>query len=183
MGTAVKGIYAAGDCTGDQQFTHYAGYQGAIAARNVVLPLNDSGVMKAKNVPGTTFASPEVSSVGRTEKEAKEKYGDEQIGVAMQRLERTDRAICDNTDKHGFIKIIYNKKKKNRIMGATIVSPSAGELISEISVAMRAKMGLNDLATVMHAYSVYSFAIQTMAADIYYAETKKQQGILNFLKR
>ena len=42
--TACKGVYAAGDCTGDQQFTHYAGYQGAIAARNILLPLTDTSV-------------------------------------------------------------------------------------------------------------------------------------------
>jgi len=44
--TTVKGLYAAGDCTGDRQFTHYAEYQGAVGARNILLPLTDPGVMK-----------------------------------------------------------------------------------------------------------------------------------------
>jgi pyruvate/2-oxoglutarate dehydrogenase complex dihydrolipoamide dehydrogenase (E3) component len=56
--TNVKNVYAAGDCTGDLQFTHYAGYQGAIAARNILLPLKDQGVIE--NVPSATFTSPEV---------------------------------------------------------------------------------------------------------------------------
>ena len=54
--TSVKGVYAAGDCTGDRQFTHYAGYQGAIAARNLLLPLKDPGVLN--DVPSTTFTDP-----------------------------------------------------------------------------------------------------------------------------
>jgi len=59
--TSVEGVYAAGDCTGDKQFTHYAGYQGAIAARNILLPLKDTGVL-THTVPSTIFTSPEVGA-------------------------------------------------------------------------------------------------------------------------
>jgi pyruvate/2-oxoglutarate dehydrogenase complex dihydrolipoamide dehydrogenase (E3) component len=71
--TACKGVYAAGDCTGDRQFTHYAGFQGAIAARNILLPFTDPGILQS--VPATTFTSPEVASIGYTEAQAKEEFG------------------------------------------------------------------------------------------------------------
>ena len=66
-------VFAAGDCTGDRQFTHYAGYQGAIAARNALLPLSDPGTLAS--VPGCTFTSPEVAKVGLTEAEAAAELG------------------------------------------------------------------------------------------------------------
>jgi pyruvate/2-oxoglutarate dehydrogenase complex dihydrolipoamide dehydrogenase (E3) component len=177
--TAVKGIYAAGDCTGDQQFTHYAGFQGAIAARNILLPFTDGGVLR--DIPATTFTSPEISSVGLSQAGAIQEYGEAKVAVAFQRLEHVDRAICDGEEK-GFIKIIYLKHNL-RIVGATVMSPSAGELISEISVAMRAKMPFDQLSYVVHSYPAYSIALQIMAAKINYSKTKKLKPILDFLKR
>lgn len=120
--TSVKGLYAAGDCTGDRQFTHYAGYQGAVAARNILLPLTDPGVIT--EVPATTFTDPEIASIGLTEKEAKQEFGDGKISVAFQLVKETDRGICEGV-KEGFIKIVY-KTKGYQILGATICSPVAG---------------------------------------------------------
>jgi len=177
--TAVKGIYAAGDCTGDKQFTHYAGFQGAIAARNILLPFSDGGVLQ--DIPSATFTSPEVSSIGLLEARAIAEYGADKIGVAFKRLDRVDRAVCDGEEK-GFIKIIYLKKNLF-IIGATVMSPSAGELISELSVAIRAKMPFDKLSYVVHSYPAYSIALQIMAAEINYAKTKKLKPILDFLKR
>lgn len=177
--TAVKGVYAAGDCTGDKQFTHYAGFQGAIAARNILLPFTDSGVLQ--EIPAATFTSPEISSVGLSQAGAIKEYGEDKVAVAFKRLEHVDRAICDGEEK-GFIKIMYLKKNL-RIVGATVMSPSAGELISEISVAMRAKMPFDQLSYVVHTYPAYSIALQIMAAQINYSKTKKLKPILDFLKR
>lgn len=177
--TNVKGLYAAGDCTGDRQFTHYAGYQGAVGARNILLPLTDPGVLT--EVPGTTFTDPQVASIGLTEKQAKEEYGDKKVAVAFQRVEETDRGLCDGV-KEGFIKVIY-KKKGYEILGATISSPVAGELIAEIAVAMKAKLSFDMLATVMHTYPSHSFALQSMAAEVYYDKLVKSKPLLNFLKK
>jgi len=108
-------------------------------------------------------------------------YGADKIGVAFKRLDRVDRAVCDGEEK-GFIKIIYLKKNLF-IIGATVMSPSAGELISELSVAIRAKMPFDKLSYVVHSYPAYSIALQIMAAEINYAKTKKLKPILDFLKR
>jgi len=180
--SSIKGVYAAGDCTGDQQFTHYAGYQGAVAARNALLPFTDPGVLTS-DVPGTTFTSPEVASVGLTEAEAREKFGysSDKVSIGFQKVADVDRAVCEGTTD-GFIKIVY-KTKNYEILGATIVSPAAGELISEIGVAMKAGMKFDTLATVMHSYPSFSFALQVMAAEVYYTKLGKLKGVLNILKK
>lgn len=164
--TKVKGVFAAGDCTGDQQFTHYAGFQGAYAAVNAFLhlgPLSFKGVLKDE-VPGCTFTAPEVASVGMKEEEAK--AASDNVAISLQPLSRTDRAICDGEETHGFIKIVY-RPSDGRILGATVVSPSAGEMISEFAIALAKKLTMTDLANVLHAYPSYSWAVQLMAADVY----------------
>lgn len=176
--TSVKNIYAAGDCTGVRQFTHYAGYQGAIAARNILLPLTDPGLYK--NVPACTFTEPEVSSVGLTESEAMEEYPGK-VSVRNIPITNVDRAEC-SSESDGFIKVVY-KSNNYEILGATIVSTSAGELISEIAVAMKTKLKFDQLATVMHAYPTYSFALQVVAAELYYEKLAKSKGLLNILKK
>jgi len=176
--TTVKGLYAAGDCTGDKQFTHYAGYQGAVGARNILLPLTDPGVLG--QVPGTTFTDPEISSVGLKEKEARAKFGDKKVSVAFRRLCDTDRGVCEGNEE-GFIKIVYHSRSY-KILGATIASPVAGELISEISVAMKTGLTFDMLATVMHTYPSHSFTLQAMAAEVYYKKLVKSKPLLNFLK-
>jgi len=178
--TPVKGIYAAGDCTGDQQFTHYAGYQGAIAARNILLPLKDPGVQS--EVPSTTFTDPEVASFGLTEQAAISQYGEGEVSTSFRPLSKIDRAICEGKDSQGFIKITYQSKSK-QILGATIVAPVAGELISELAVAKDGKMSFDQFATVMHSYPSYSIALQQMGADVYYDKLKKSKKLYDVLKK
>jgi pyruvate/2-oxoglutarate dehydrogenase complex dihydrolipoamide dehydrogenase (E3) component len=177
--TSLKGVYAAGDCIGEKQFTHYAGYQGAIAARNILLPLTDPGVLS--DVPASTFTSPEVASVGHSEASAKEKYGVDAVAVSKMNLEEVDRAVCDGATK-GFLKVIY-KKRGGKILGVTIMAPCAGELISEISVAKAAGMSFPSMAKAIHPYPSYAIALQMMASEAYYEEVGKYRAILDFLKR
>mmetsp|Transcript_40187 Transcript_40187/g.78525 ORF Transcript_40187/g.78525 Transcript_40187/m.78525 type:complete len:511 (-) Transcript_40187:84-1616(-) len=175
--TACRGVYAAGDCTGDRQFTHYAGYQGAVAARNALLPLNSPGILS--EVPACTFTAPEISSVGISEAQAKNMHGGDKIGVAMKNIKDTDRAQCEG-EEDGFIKIIY-LKKNNKILGASIMAGPAGEMISEISVAMAGGIPLDGLAPIMHSYPTYSFDIQFIATKYYYDKLLKLKPILTVL--
>jgi len=131
--------------------------------------------------PGTTFTDPQVASVGLTEADAKKEYGSRKVCVAFKEIKETDRGICDSIDE-GFIKVIY-LKKNNKILGASISSPVAGELIAEISVAMKTGLSFDMLATVIHTYPSHSFALQAMAAELYYEKLVKLKPILNFLKR
>lgn len=133
------------------------------------------------HVPSTTFTDPELASIGLTEKQAKDEYGENKVSVAFKLINKTDRGICESVQE-GFIKIIY-KSKDYKILGATIMSPVAGELISEIATAMKTGLSFDMLATVMHTYPSHSFALQAMAAEVYYEKLVKMKGILNFLKR
>jgi pyruvate/2-oxoglutarate dehydrogenase complex dihydrolipoamide dehydrogenase (E3) component len=72
--TSRRHIYAAGDCVGGYQFTHYAAWQGFMAVRNAFLPGATRAVLD--RVPWTTFTDPEVAHVGYTEEQAREKFGE-----------------------------------------------------------------------------------------------------------
>ena len=133
------------------------------------------------DVPATYFTSPEVASVGLTEEEAILRFGQESVAVSKQMVKNIDRAMCAKKTA-GFIKIVYLKKNYS-ILGATIVAPTAGEMISEIGVVMKSKMKFDTLATVMHSYPSFAFALQVMAAEVYYAKLGKLKGLLSFLKK
>lgn len=176
--TACPGLYAAGDCTGEKQFTHYAGYQGAIAARNILLPLSDPGVLS--DVPASTFTSPEIASLGMTETQARNELGDAVVAVSKMNLDEVDRALCEG-HRHGILKVVYHKRS-GKILGATIMAPAAGELISELAVVKSAGMSFDALAKVIHPYPSYAMALQLMAAEVYYEKTTKMLWLYNFLK-
>jgi len=82
----------------------------------------------------------------------------------------------------GFIKLVY-RKKDGAILGATVMGPSAGELISEITVAMAGGVKLPALASVMHAYPTVSIALQQMAAEVYYDKLEASMPLYDFLSR
>jgi pyruvate/2-oxoglutarate dehydrogenase complex dihydrolipoamide dehydrogenase (E3) component len=180
--TSLKGVYAAGDCTGDQQFTHYAGFQGAIAARNVLLPLSDPGVVESR-VPACVFTAPELGRVGLTEGQARAADpSGKGVAIAIRRMSRVDRAITTGDAGIGFIKVVY-APKDGTILGATVMGPSACELISEFAVAMAGRVKLPALASVMHAYPTVSIAIQQLAAEVYYDQLEASMPLYNVLSK
>ena len=151
----------------------------AIASRNILLPLSDPGILQT--IPSATFTSPEIASVGVTEAQAIEKLGESKVAISEMDLAKVDRAVCDGQTK-GFIKVVHHKKN-GQILGATVMAPSAGELISEISVAMTAKIPFANLAKVIHPYPSYAIALQIMAAEVYYEKTMKLKWLYDILKR
>jgi pyruvate/2-oxoglutarate dehydrogenase complex dihydrolipoamide dehydrogenase (E3) component len=158
--TSSPTIYAAGDVLGGLQFSHFAGWQGYQAARNALLPGNNSGFSSI--VPRITFSDPEVAQVGLLEHEAHSRFPST-LQVERWGLDRVDRAICEN-DRDGFIKIIA--KSDGTIVGATIVARRAGETIMELVTAMHQGIKLDKLAGIVHPYPSYSSAIQFMATEM-----------------
>ena len=158
--TSQRHIYAAGDCTGGLQFTHYAGWQATLAARNALLPGASKGV--TDQVPWTTFTDPEVAHVGMTETQARSKFNDE-VMICDWPMARVDRARTDR-DTAGFIKLVH--KKDGTLLGATIVAGRAGEMIHEWIVALHQGIKIGDLSDVIHVYPSYSIAGQQAAAAI-----------------
>ena len=157
--TSVRHIYAAGDCVeGSPQFTHFAGWQAFQAVRNALLPGSSRGF--SEDVPRVIYADPEIAQVGLTEAEARERFGGD-AQVTQAGLDRVDRAVTDNA-RAGFIKMVH--KGNGRLLGATIVSPRAGEIITEFTLALKHGLKIRDLAEVFHPYPTYSMGVQLPAA-------------------
>ncbi|MEP7290325.1 MAG: FAD-dependent oxidoreductase [Chloroflexota bacterium] len=149
--TNVTHIYAVGDVTPGLDFTHYAGFQGGVAARNALLPIGKGNGLEAI-VPWVTFTDPEVAHAGMLEAEAREKYG-AAVKVHTMLMAQGDRSIVE-ADTEGFIKLVY--KGSGELLGATIVAARAGEMITEFTLVIRKKVSLRSLTGIMHPYPTYS---------------------------
>jgi pyruvate/2-oxoglutarate dehydrogenase complex dihydrolipoamide dehydrogenase (E3) component len=158
--TSQPHIYAAGDCLGGFQFSHYAGWQGFIAARNALLPGSSKGI--TDQVPWTTFTDPEVAHVGMTEEQARQKLGND-VFTNIWPMKRVDRALNEAEDV-GFLKLVYRKDRK--LLGVTIVAAKAGEMVNEWVVAMKHNFKVDELASVIHVYPTYSTASMQASAAI-----------------
>ncbi len=157
MQTNIPNIYAIGDIVRTPWLAHVATAEGILAVDHIanksVEPIN------YENIPACTYCSPEVASVGLTEAAAKEKGYD--VAVGKFPFAAIGKAmIIGETD--GFVKVI-TKRGSGTILGATIVAGHAGEMISEISVAMAGKMSLGKLGGVIHPYPTQAEAIKRVA--------------------
>ena len=141
-------IYACGDVAGPYQFTHVASHQAWYAAVNALLSPFWSFRADYRVIPWATFTDPEVARVGLSEDEARAQ------GVAHEvtryDIGDLDRAIADGTAR-GFVKVL-TPPGKDRILGATIVGPEAGNLVAEFVLAMKHGLGLNKLLGTIHIY-------------------------------
>jgi pyruvate/2-oxoglutarate dehydrogenase complex dihydrolipoamide dehydrogenase (E3) component/uncharacterized membrane protein YdjX (TVP38/TMEM64 family) len=150
-------IYAAGDVCSRWQFTHTADATARIVLTNALF----LGRRKASalTVPWCTYTSPEIAHVGLYENEARER------GIATDSitipLREVDRAVLDGEDE-GFFRVLV-KRGSDQIVGATLVAAHAGELISEVSVAMAGKVGLGTIANVIHPYPTQAEVIKKAA--------------------
>jgi pyruvate/2-oxoglutarate dehydrogenase complex dihydrolipoamide dehydrogenase (E3) component len=153
-------IFAAGDICMEWKFTHAADAAARIVLQNALF-------FKSKKVsdlviPHCTYTDPEIAHVGIGEKETKG-HG-QLIDTFIRKLSEVDRAITDGqTD--GFVKI-HVKKGTDKIVGATIVAKHAGDMISEITLAMIGGVGLGKIAQVIHPYPTQAEGIK-QTADAY----------------
>lgn len=166
--TSEKHIFAIGDSCGPPFFTHLAENR----ARAVLTTLLFSPFYKMRisdqAIPRVTYTDPEVASIGLSEEEAIQKHGQKRIAVYFVPMSEVDRAITQDRTE-GFVKLI-TKRLSSKILGATVVAPRAGEMLSEISLAMYAKIPLRKLAQLIHPYPTYSLAIRR-AADKWLSQT------------
>ena len=152
--TTNRNIYAAGDICMQYKFTHAADFAARAVIQNALFLGRKK--LSALTVPWCTYTHPEIAHVGLYERDARERGL--KIDTFVRELREVDRAIAEGDDE-GFVKI-HVKKGKDRIVGATIVARNAGDMISEISVAMAAGMGLSRLASVIHPYPTQAEAIR-----------------------
>lgn len=160
--TSQKHIYACGDALGSFQFTHYAGWQAVLAVRNMLLPGRSRG--RLETVPWTLFTEPKIAQVGLSERQARERYG-AAARVLRWPIERIDRAVTEG-ETEGFVKLI--SLANGRLLGGTVVCRRAGELADELSLALSRQLTLAHLASAIHVYPTYGFALQQAAAEGYF---------------
>lgn len=157
--TSQAHIYAAGDVTGSFQFTHYAGWQGFQAARNLLVPTKKAGTRST--VPWVVFTDPEVAQAGQDEPRllaSGQKYEVHRWAHA-----RNDRAQTAG-ESETLLKIL-SAPGSGRVLGATMVAGWGGELVNEMSLAIERGLSMGDLADSIHAYPTYGMAIQQAAAE------------------
>jgi pyruvate/2-oxoglutarate dehydrogenase complex dihydrolipoamide dehydrogenase (E3) component len=151
--TSQRHIYAVGDVIGPFLFTHMADAQARVIVRNIVVPFQFlRQKMDYSVVPWCTYVDPEIAHVGLGEKEARHKNVDYDLFVVP--LEDVDRAVVESEDA-GFAKIL-TAKGSDKILGATIVAPRAGDLLHEFVLAMKAGIGLGTIASTIHAYPTFA---------------------------
>ena len=158
--TTNSSIYAAGDVCSKFQFTHAADFMARIVIQNTLF--KGRGKASALTIPWATYTSPELARVGLIESEATER-GIE-VDTFTQPMSGVDRAILEG-ETNGFVRI-HVKKGTDKIVGATIVAPNAGDLIGEISLAMTNGLGLKQIGSAIHPYPTQGEAIRK-TADLY----------------
>jgi len=172
--TTNANIYAAGDVALDHKFTHMADFAARIVVQNALF--KGRRKLSALTVPWCTYTDPEVAHVGLTE--ARAAATGVKVRTFVRELRDVDRAVLDGDDL-GFVKV-HVKKGTDRIVGATIVARDAGNMISEITVAMTAGVGLKKLANVIHPYPTQAEAIRQVG-DLY-NKGRLSWGAKKFLK-
>ena len=157
-------IFAAGDVCSAYQFTHAADFQARIVIQNALFAIGPFGRRRASQlrIPWATYTAPEIAHVGWYPRDA------ERQGVATdtytQPLAENDRAILEGpagSAPAGFVKV-HTLAGKDQIVGATIVGDHAGELISELTVAMNGRIGLSKIGASIHPYPTQADAIRRL---------------------
>ena len=158
--TTHPSIYAAGDICMQYKFTHTAEAAARIVVQNALFFRQKK--LSALTIPWCTYTDPEIAHVGMYERDAMGKGI--QTDTFMRPFKEVDRALADG-EEEGFVKV-HVRKGSDKILGATIVARHAGEMISEITLAMVGKIGLRTLSGVIHPYPTQAEAIK-QAADAY----------------
>jgi len=152
---AGDGIWGAGDITGIGAFTHLSWYHGGLVGRALKgerIRANHSAI------PRVTFTDPEVGSVGLSEAQAREQFRN--VRTVSQDAHNTARGYIHG-EFSGTIKLVA-AADRGVLVGATVVSPRAGEIVSELALAVRAEIPLEILADLMHPFPTFSRALQGM---------------------
>ncbi len=153
-------IFAAGDICSRYKFTHAADFMARIVIQNALF--FGRAKLSALTIPWCTYTSPELAHVGLHPAEAEQ--AGIQVETFQQELTGVDRAILEGADQ-GFVKV-HVRQGTDKIVGATIVAENAGDLISEITLAMTSGLGLKQIASTIHPYPTQADAIRKVG-DLY----------------
>ena len=158
--TTNKAIYAVGDCVaGVPRFTHMSGEMAKMCVQNALF--GDAWRLSSLVVPRCVYTEPEVAAVGLSPQEARR----QQLAVDTYTasLAHNDRAIVEgHAARGGFVEVLC-REGTDTIVGATVVSAHAGEIVNEITLAMQEGVGLERVARVIHPYPTTAEGVQQAA--------------------
>ncbi|MFT5413133.1 MAG: pyruvate/2-oxoglutarate dehydrogenase complex dihydrolipoamide dehydrogenase (E3) component [Verrucomicrobiales bacterium] len=173
--TTNRRIFAAGDICSPYQFTHAADFMARAVIQNALF----MGRSKASKltIPWSTYTSPEIAHVGLYPKNAEEKG----IGIDTytQEFGGVDRAILEG-ETDGFVKI-HVKKGTDKIVGGTVVATNAGDIISEITMAMKNGIGLGAVGATIHPYPTQAEAVRKLGDQ--YSRTRLTPLVSKLFKK
>jgi pyruvate/2-oxoglutarate dehydrogenase complex dihydrolipoamide dehydrogenase (E3) component len=152
-------VYGAGDITGLGGFTHLAYYHGQIIARRL---RGEDARADHTAVPRVTFTDPEVASVGLSEAAARERGMD--VIVAGADPAETARGYIH--DFHGGALKLVGDRERGVLVGATLVTPRAGEILGELLLAVKVATPLRDLADVIHPFPAFNRVLGAVLGDL-----------------
>jgi dihydrolipoyl dehydrogenase len=156
--TTAKGVWAIGDVTDIKQLAHFASAQGKAA---VAIIAGHPEQTNWRAVPAATFTSPEIASVGLTEREARAEGREVTVGRFPFRAH--GRNIAD-LETAGFVKLVGDART-GQVLGAHIIGSRAGEIIHECALAIAADLDMRDLAHAIHAHPTVTEAVGEAAED------------------
>jgi pyruvate/2-oxoglutarate dehydrogenase complex dihydrolipoamide dehydrogenase (E3) component len=153
---AAPGVWALGDVVGRGAFTHMSMYH----ARIILGELLDRPRHPAEYhaVPRVTFTDPEIGSVGMTEAQARESYGD-RVASAITQLPSSSRGWIHKAGNDGFIKLVTDRGR-GVLVGATSAGPAGGEVLSMLTLAVHARVPVQRLTEMIYAYPTFHRAVE-----------------------
>lgn len=154
--TNINGLYAIGDAITGPMLAHKAEDEGMALAE---IMAGKHGHVNYAAIPGVVYTSPEVANVGATEEQLKEQGRAYKVGKFPFMGNARAKAVFQ---ADGFVKILADAAT-DRILGAHIIGPAAGDLIHEVCVAMEFGASAQDLALTCHAHPTYSEAVREAA--------------------
>ncbi len=154
--TNIKGIYAIGDAIPGPMLAHKAEDEGMAVAEVLA---GKAGHVNYNVIPGVIYTTPEVANVGLTEEQLKAEGRAYKVGKFPFMGNARAKAVFQG---EGFVKILADKAT-DRILGAHIIGPAAGDLIHEVCVAMEFGASAQDLALTCHAHPTFSEAVREAA--------------------
>ena len=157
--TNQNNIYAIGDVIAGPMLAHKAEDEGIAVAENLA---GQSGHVNYDTIPGVIYTTPEVASIGKTEEQLKELNIKYKVGKFSFMANSRAKAIDDT---EGFVKILADEKT-DKVLGAHLSGPHAGELIAEIGIAMEFGASSEDIARTCHAHPTFSEAVKEAALSV-----------------
>tara|TARA_Y100000022_G_scaffold200573_1_gene216543 strand:+ start:2056 stop:3456 length:1401 start_codon:yes stop_codon:yes gene_type:complete len=157
--TNLNNIYAIGDVIAGPMLAHKAEDEGIAVAENIA---GQSGHVNYETIPGVVYTTPEVAAIGKTEEQLKQDKISYKIGKFSFMANSRAKAIDDT---EGFVKILADEKT-DKVLGAHLIGPHAGELIAEIGIAMEFGASAEDIARTCHAHPTFSEAVKEAALSV-----------------